>query len=211
MAKRRYFKHVTVHFPTSELYKKAYDYFLNLVKEHVTEDELQRYSTAKLFLKGIELIVNGNIEVNAESEPEEEIDNFSLPELPCVYASWHDKAKQLVDCARLLSKKGKLITLPFEACKKCYERRLAVKKRMMKAPAEEKMTEIRTSDLDLREDGTIRWYCPLKNTTHKLTKKEDTLEIYCIKDPMYVCPNSDCQQRINKFVERLEAGYDPFP
>jgi len=50
-------------------------------------------------------------------------------ELPCVYASWNNPEQRLVDCAKWLGRKGKIITLRYEACQKCFERRTFIQQR----------------------------------------------------------------------------------
>ena len=74
--------------------------------------------------------------------------NAKLPDLSCVYASWNNPEQRLVDCGRLLSKKGKVITLRYEACVKCFGRRTFVRKRREKNQQRDKAHNETNSDPD---------------------------------------------------------------
>lgn len=65
---------------------------------------------------------------NIQREDNGENGNFGQPKIPCVYGAWNSD-KQLVECSRLLSKKGKIIELSLASCKKCYKRRLYIKQK----------------------------------------------------------------------------------
>lgn len=121
---------------------------------------------------------------------ENDDDDFGLPELPCPYASWHDKKKLLVDCGKDFSKKGKLYTIPFEACKRCYLRKLHIRQKKG-----EKQSILPQT-----------YYCTLKDETHRLNSPADLQKLYCVKDPMYICPNTKCHQQVMKLLREFNVS-----
>ena len=90
-------------------------------------DALRKNVTADQFLKKLLHLYQNPPEpkVIHKQQPVQD----QLPDLSCVYASWNNPQQRLVDCARLLSRKGKVITMRYEACVKCFGRRTFVKKR----------------------------------------------------------------------------------
>ena len=152
----------------------------NLISVRLTDDELNKLNEIfdhfgiegndrsdkfrELLNKIHEKITHVDFVTSDKIMGENDDDDFGLPELPCPYASWHDKKKLLVDCGKDFSKKGKLYTIPFEACKQCYLRKLHIRQKK-------------------REKQSIlpqTYYCTLKDETHRLNSPADLQKLSLI-------------------------------
>lgn len=117
-------------------------------------------------------------------DPEEvEANKCFIPANQCYFRSIRDDSK--IDCAKDFAQKGKIHIVSVEFCRKCWER----KKRHFKKQEKE-------------ENGVIRHYCGVKDTTFIIKKETDFLQLPCLKDPMFKCKSEKCHEHVLKLIKK---------
>lgn len=111
--------------------------FLVALKEFgLVEPQDELNPTKEQFMKNIQRDDNYNIK-----------DTHGDPAIPCNYGVWNKK-KQVIECAKDFSKKGKIYEVSLLSCRKCFERRQWVKKQR------------KSISRDMQETASGKIYCP---------------------------------------------------
>lgn len=96
------------------------------------------------------------------------------PERKCPFRA--DLGDGKIECGKLLSKKGKIIKMSVQACNACQLRRAYIQKKEGRPTTQPSIQNKR--------------YCAIKD------RYLEDLELPCLKDINYVCPNTKCHKAV---------------
>ncbi len=102
------------------------------------------------------------------------------PEHKCPYRA--DIGKGQVECGRLLSKKGRVIKMSVQACNACQLRRAYIQQKN-----------------GTPKEPSNKIYCAIENRYIPVSK--EVLELPCIKNIDYICPNTKCHDDILTLIK----------
>jgi len=115
------------------------------------------------------------------------------PRNQCVFRSERPDGK--IDCAKDFAKSGKIHIVTKEFCDKCWERKQKARELYEKRKRELEMKLMKKNihetaeRIRKREEQGI--FCVLKNRYFK-----DLMQLPCIENPMFSCPNEECHKKI---------------
>lgn len=126
------------------------------------------------------------------------------PRNACVYRT--ENKEGMIDCAKDFARTGKIHNVSKDFCDKCWERKKAVLQKMKKVeapPRTEAPSPVQVqAPPKIEEKLELPKTITCNNSIYRIEEPKHLLNLPCFVNPMFPCPNSECQKLIHQWIQK---------
>jgi len=140
---------------------------------------------------------------NAHGYPEEvKARGCFKPRNQCIFRT-EAKKEGMIDCAKDFARTGKIHDVSKDFCDKCWERKKVFLSKMKKPISQQQ--EPKTEAVPKQEEEQVELPKTIEcdNSIFRIEEPKHLLNLPCFVNPMFPCPNPECQKLLQKYMKYL--------